>query len=126
MRWPPRTSSGRRTWSSWRAGACAGASTGGHAARWLEALPDELVRGRPVLSVGYAGALLLDGELEGVEDRLRDAERWLDTTSGPERRDRTPRRRRWSSWTRSFAVSRARSRCTVPRWPWLGAMCLAP
>ncbi len=47
---------------------------------WLKALPDELVRVRPVLSVGFAGALLAGGELEGVEARLRDAERWLDTT----------------------------------------------
>ena len=46
---------------------------------WLKALPDELVRARPVLSVHYAGALLLNGELEGVEARLRDAEQWLDT-----------------------------------------------
>src|SRR5205823_2853356 len=46
---------------------------------WLKALPDELVRARPVLSVHYAGTLLLHGELEGVEARLRDAEQWLDT-----------------------------------------------
>jgi LuxR family transcriptional regulator, maltose regulon positive regulatory protein len=45
---------------------------------WLEMIPDELVRVRPVLSVGFAGALLTGGELEGVEGRLRDAERWLD------------------------------------------------
>jgi LuxR family maltose regulon positive regulatory protein len=51
------------------------------ALRWLEALPDELIRIRPVLSVGYAGALLVSGQLEGVEARLRDAERWLDTTA---------------------------------------------
>jgi LuxR family maltose regulon positive regulatory protein len=49
---------------------------------WLEALPGELVQVRPVLSVGYAWALLLVGELDGVEARLRDAERWLDTTTG--------------------------------------------
>jgi LuxR family transcriptional regulator, maltose regulon positive regulatory protein len=48
---------------------------------WLKALPDELVHVRPVLSVGYAGALLVSGELEGVEARLRGAERWLDTTA---------------------------------------------
>ena len=53
---------------------------------WLKALPDELVRIRPVLSVGYAHVLLAGGELEGVEDRLRDAERWLDTT--PDMRER--------------------------------------
>jgi ATP/maltotriose-dependent transcriptional regulator MalT len=44
---------------------------------WLELLPDEVVRVRPVLSVGFAGALLAGGEFEGVEARLRDAERWL-------------------------------------------------
>ena len=49
---------------------------------WLELLPDEVVGVRPVLSVGFAGALLAGGELEGVEARLRDAERWLDTPTG--------------------------------------------
>ena len=48
---------------------------------WLEALPGELLRSRPVLGVGYAHVLLAGGELDGVEDRLRDAERWLDTTA---------------------------------------------
>jgi LuxR family maltose regulon positive regulatory protein len=45
--------------------------------RWMEALPVELFATRPVLSVGYAGALMSTGEVEGVEARLRDAERWL-------------------------------------------------
>src|SRR6476659_2499479 len=54
-----------------------------HAGRgWVEALPDALVCVRPVLSVGYAGALLVDGEIEGVEDRLRDAEQRLNTATG--------------------------------------------
>jgi len=35
-----------------------------------------------VLSVGFAGALLAGGEFEGVEGRLRDAERWLDGATG--------------------------------------------
>jgi LuxR family maltose regulon positive regulatory protein len=48
---------------------------------WLKALPDELIQVRPVLSVGYAWALLASGEFEGVEARLRDAERGLDTTA---------------------------------------------
>ena len=47
--------------------------------QWLEALPDEMVRARPVLSVAYATTLLEGGRVEGVEARLRDAERWLDT-----------------------------------------------
>jgi LuxR family transcriptional regulator, maltose regulon positive regulatory protein len=49
---------------------------------WLKALPDEVVRVRPVLSVGLAGALLAVGEFEGVEGRLRDAERCLAATTG--------------------------------------------
>ena len=50
--------------------------------RWLEALPDELIRVRPVLSVGVCrDAPGQRGEVEGVEARLRDAERWLDTTA---------------------------------------------
>src|SRR6266542_2267012 len=53
---------------------------------WLTVLPDEVVRVRPVLSVGFAGALLSVGELEGVESRLRDAERWLDVTTGTDAR----------------------------------------
>ena len=57
---------------------------------WLKALPDELFRCRPVLSVRYAGALLASGELEGVEARLRDAERWLDTTADMRERQEAP------------------------------------
>ena len=46
--------------------------------RWVTALPDVLIRARPVLSVGYAWALLDGGQLEASETRLHDAERWLD------------------------------------------------
>ena len=49
---------------------------------WLRALPDELVGRRPVLSVAYAWALLSSGELEDVERRLGDGERWLTATDG--------------------------------------------
>jgi LuxR family maltose regulon positive regulatory protein len=49
---------------------------------WHKALPAELYRSRPVLSLGYVGALLACGELGGVEARLRDAERWLDAAGG--------------------------------------------
>ncbi|MBA2697058.1 MAG: helix-turn-helix transcriptional regulator, partial [Actinobacteria bacterium] len=48
---------------------------------WIEVLPDELVRVRPVLGIGVVGALMSSGEFEGIEGRLRDAEWWLDTTS---------------------------------------------
>jgi len=51
---------------------------------WVEALPDDLVRQRPVLSVCFAGALLATGELSGVEGRLDDAERQLMPLIGDE------------------------------------------
>ena len=52
--------------------------------RWFQALPDELFGVRPVLAVGYVGALMSTGDVRGVEPRLRDAERWLDASVGPE------------------------------------------
>jgi LuxR family maltose regulon positive regulatory protein len=45
--------------------------------RWCRAIPDAIMRSRPVLSVNYAAALLSMGELAGVDERLQDAERWL-------------------------------------------------
>ena len=48
---------------------------------WLEELPDDLIRARPVLSVGYAWELLNGGQFEGAEIRLRDAERWMEPLS---------------------------------------------
>ena len=44
---------------------------------WFEQLPEHVLRDRPVLRAGYAGAILVHGELGGVEEHLRDAERWL-------------------------------------------------
>jgi LuxR family maltose regulon positive regulatory protein len=49
---------------------------------WVDVLPDEVVRVRPVLGVGLVGALALGGEFGKVEARLRDAEQWLDTETG--------------------------------------------
>jgi LuxR family transcriptional regulator, maltose regulon positive regulatory protein len=45
---------------------------------WAKALPDELIRFRPVLSVGIAWALLDGGDLEASEAHLQAAEHWLD------------------------------------------------
>lgn len=49
---------------------------------WLESLPSDVVRRRPVLSNLFAGALLTHGETEGVDAYLRDAEAGLDPTPG--------------------------------------------
>jgi len=51
---------------------------------WLDAIPDEVVRMRPVLAVGLIGALMAGNEFDGIEERLRDAQRWLE----PATRDR--------------------------------------
>ncbi|MBX2865087.1 MAG: helix-turn-helix transcriptional regulator, partial [Leptolyngbyaceae cyanobacterium MAG.088] len=47
---------------------------------WIKALPDSLIRIRPVLSVVYAIALLNTGQTDLVEDRLQDAEQALAQT----------------------------------------------
>ncbi len=57
---------------------------------WLKAIPDELVRLRPVLSTGYAKVCIFFGEFGGVEPRLRDAERWLDMTADMHARPESP------------------------------------
>jgi LuxR family maltose regulon positive regulatory protein len=54
--------------------------------KWLDqvkTLPDSVIRARPVLSMGYAWALLNSGELEAVEPRLRDVESWLASPRTP-------------------------------------------
>ena len=57
---------------------------------WVKALPDDLVRARPVLSVAYAQALLNAGKLEAAEARLLDVERWLDPTTDTSERLEDP------------------------------------
>ncbi|MCB0105003.1 MAG: tetratricopeptide repeat protein, partial [Caldilineaceae bacterium] len=48
---------------------------------WLAAIPDEVIRARPMLTIGYAWELLNGGEFDGAEAWLRDAERWLDVST---------------------------------------------
>src|SRR5918994_274558 len=58
--------------------------------RRLMALPDEVVRARPVLSVYYAFALLGRGGFEAFDAHLRDAERWLATSAETSERREAP------------------------------------
>jgi len=51
--------------------------------RWAKALPDDLVRTRPVLNLDYAWAFLNDGDLEAAKSCLQDAERWLNAPLEP-------------------------------------------
>ena len=58
---------------------------------WLELLPVELFRVRPVLAIGYVGALLATNGVEGVAALLADVETWLEQDAGPaHRRGRLP------------------------------------
>ncbi|WP_329000378.1 LuxR C-terminal-related transcriptional regulator [Kribbella sp. NBC_00709] len=45
--------------------------------RWLDDIPDEVVRRRPVLAIGFVGAMMASNEFPGVEQRLDDIERQL-------------------------------------------------
>ena len=45
---------------------------------WVQALPEDVIQPRPVLSTGYAWALLDTGNLEAAEPHLQNAEQWLD------------------------------------------------
>jgi LuxR family maltose regulon positive regulatory protein len=42
--------------------------------RWVDDLPDDVVRDRPVLAMGLVGGLMASNDLAGVEERLRDVE----------------------------------------------------
>ncbi|MEZ4594244.1 MAG: LuxR C-terminal-related transcriptional regulator [Chloroflexota bacterium] len=48
---------------------------------WINTLPDEMIRRRPVLSAGFAWTLLDIGEPEAAEARLCDVEQWLQNDS---------------------------------------------
>jgi LuxR family maltose regulon positive regulatory protein len=50
--------------------------------RWLDDIPPEVVAVRPVLAVGFIGALMSGGEFATVEGRLDDVERLLDAADG--------------------------------------------
>ncbi len=58
--------------------------------KWLELLPVSHFEVRPVLSVGYVGALMANGEFADVEVLLRGAERWLAPASDAGVEQRTP------------------------------------
>ncbi len=45
---------------------------------WLDLIPDEVARVRPVLAIGFIGALMAGNEFDAVEPRLNDLERWLE------------------------------------------------
>jgi len=48
---------------------------------WVDVIPDDVVRVRPVLGALFVGALTSAGEFDDVEHRLDSIQQWLDTSS---------------------------------------------
>lgn len=48
---------------------------------WLQALPEALIRSRPVLTIDYVSALLAYGDFEAAYPWLLSAEQWFDPTA---------------------------------------------
>ena len=57
---------------------------------WVEVIPDDVVRVRPVLAVLFAGALMSAGEFDDVEHRLDEVERWLATADDADAAEMAP------------------------------------
>ncbi|MFN8594927.1 MAG: hypothetical protein U0559_01900 [Anaerolineae bacterium] len=81
MRWPPGNSPELPTWSGKAFSCHESRSTVCPLLGWLKALPDEVVRVRPILCYAYALTSMACGDNEGVEPRLRDARHWLAATA---------------------------------------------
>ena len=89
----PVTSSGRPSWSSWRSRVSAGTGRRPRSGAGSTTSRAEVVRVRPVLAVGFIGALMSSREFEGVEAPAR--------RRGAAARARTRRPGRWSCSTRT-------------------------
>ena len=92
---------------------------------WLVALPDDVVRRRPLLAMFMGWSRLSEGDFDGVEAWLDAAEAGLDTAPRltVPRRARSPRPP--GTGRLRSARSRPWSRSTAPRWRRLGAMSTA-
>ena len=78
-RWPPATSIVPPTSSSWPSRRCVARRREDVIRRWVDELPEDVVRTRPVLAIGLIGGLMASNEFGGVDQRLRDVERLLAT-----------------------------------------------
>ena len=107
------TSRGPPTWSSWPSRRRARPARTSRPRRWIDALPDELIRVRPVLSDAFAGSRLVRGEVEGVEAAPagRRCTGWPQSREGTADGDGRRGRRRPS------ATCRPRSPSIAPGWP---------
>jgi LuxR family maltose regulon positive regulatory protein len=74
---------------------------------WVRALPENIIKGRPVLCADYAQALMDVGELDGCESLLQDAERWLKPGEGQSKEMVVADREQFHYLAISIANSRA-------------------
>jgi LuxR family maltose regulon positive regulatory protein len=44
---------------------------------WARLIPEDVVRVRPVLAIGFVGALMSNGEIDRIDASLREVEHWL-------------------------------------------------
>jgi LuxR family maltose regulon positive regulatory protein len=51
--------------------------------RWLDDFPPDVLRHRPVLTIGFIGSLMSSGEVTGVAERLDEVERLVADPSAP-------------------------------------------
>ncbi len=77
----------------------------------ISRLPAEVVRTRPVLGIGYVGALLSTGRTEGVEPLLRSVEQWLADTPAA---DRDSEHRRLPGWVEVYRAGLAMALADAP------------
>ena len=68
--WPPVTSTGQPTWSSSRSPSCAGTGRRARCAAGSTSSPRTWSTRRPVLAMGFVGALMASNEFDDVERRL--------------------------------------------------------
>ncbi|MFN8379819.1 MAG: LuxR C-terminal-related transcriptional regulator [Anaerolineae bacterium] len=78
---------------------------------WLRALPEDVLRRRPALSVHYAGVLLQIGQFDEVEARLRDAE-WV-LHAAASRGDSPDTTRQLGGWLAAYRAAFALTRDDV-------------
>ena len=64
---PPETSTAPPTWSSSPSRRCGAMRREAVIRRWVDALPDDVVRNRPVLAIGLVGGLMASNEFDGVD-----------------------------------------------------------
>ncbi|MFN0281206.1 MAG: LuxR C-terminal-related transcriptional regulator [Kineosporiaceae bacterium] len=79
---------------------------------WLRALPDDVIRKRPILATQQAWMRLVEGDLDGVEARLQVAESALDAMPAAERATTTAddALRTLPAWIAIYRASAAQAR----------------